>query len=219
MQISLPIRVLRGREKPFPARTITTNPVTPPTPNDLLCDSLEQSPPASHPLVGEGSPLDLFLLPLPTRRATVSSCKNKIGFFEQILQVNQKLSHGSYDDAFVGLATSSESIDIGLDMFVVNGGAGGCQVEAFSYFSSSTFDFALTLEQAAITVIGSQPHQSDEQVAIELGDLTEVCKEGRAGDFTHASDLAHDLLLFTHELIVCDQITDALIDALEFFFK
>jgi hypothetical protein len=40
-------------------------------------------------------------------------------FFEQILLLNQKLSHRSYDGALVEFATSSESIDIGLDRFVL----------------------------------------------------------------------------------------------------
>ena len=102
--------------------------------------------------------------------------------------MDEELAHGSDDGAFVGFAPGDETLDVGADDRVVNGGALGGHVEAFANLGAACANGTPLAGFAAVAIERGYASESNELVAAEVGDLAEMGEEGPCGDFADAAD-------------------------------
>jgi hypothetical protein len=108
--------------------------------------------------------------------------RGKLGFFDEGLYVNEELSHGSDDGAFVRFAPVAQPLDVGGNDRVAGGGCVGGHVEAFSDLGAAALDGPFAGELSAVAVKGGNAGQGDEAVAGKFLHLAQVGEEGPRGD-------------------------------------
>ena len=160
----------------------------------------------------------IFPWDVPTEQLCFSA-RGKLMFFEEGMDVNEEFSHGCDDGAFVGFASVTQSFDIGGN----NGVAVGCgvrgHVEASANLGATADDRALAGELAAVAVEGGDTRKSDQAVAVEMFDFTEIGQEGPCGDFAYALDGLNDFGTRFEFGLRADKFIDGFVDGADFLFE
>lgn len=151
--------------------------------------------------------------------ATVSLARGKLSFFYEGLDVDEDLSHGGDNGAFVGFAAISQAFDVGSNNRVAPS-CGMCgHVEAFANLGPPALDAALTGKFTAVAVEWSNAGHGDEAVAAEFLHFTKVGEKRPGGDVPDSFDRLDNLGAGFESWIGIDQRVDFLLDGSKFLFQ
>src|SRR5574342_400416 len=139
--------------------------------------------------------------------------------FDHRIQNREQLAHTGDQSDFEKFALGGQTFVEVSNHGVASSGDQRRHVQSAAHRSSATPNGAPTLEQAAITVEGSQANQSRDLLAVECAKFRQLGEQRTAGHWAYTGGGSEQLFVLLPDGALTDATVKILVGPIEFFFQ